>query len=164
MAIKKAYQDIVSHLEANPDKKVKAVLQDIIEMASAKVGGGRNSDNVLRDADGNVIAVFCYYHKMYEPVADVEYGKKATSSTGLNSMCKEGTSHWTKQQREAKKAQEELLDKVMAGELAASDLEAARAEIDKTKKVVVPREDKIGFATLEEAQKALSLPVTQAEA
>ena len=155
MAIKKAYQEIVAFLEENRNSKVSTILDGVIELASAKVGGGRATENVLRDAENNVIAVFCYYHKRYEPVADVEYGKKATSSTGLNSMCKEGTSNWTKQQRVAKKAGEELLDQVMNGELAAEDLEAARGEISKAKDVIVAREDGIGFETLDEAKAAL---------
>ena len=155
MAIKKAFQPIIAFLEENKNSKVSTILDGAIELASAKVGGGRSSENVLRDDEGNVVAVFCYYHKRYEPVADVEFGKKATSSTGLNSMCKEGTSQWTKQQRVAKKAGEQLLDDVMSGELAASDLEAARAEIDKAKAVITPREDGIGFETLDEAKAAL---------
>lgn len=155
MAIKKAYQAIVDFLEENRNSKVSTILDGVIELASAKTGGGRSSENVLRDEEGNVVAVFCYYHKMYEPVADVDYGKKATSSTGLNSMCKEGTSNWTKQQRAAKKGGEDLLNQVMAGELAAEDLAAARAELDEAKAVVVPREDGIGFATLDEAKAVL---------
>lgn len=157
MAIKKAYQEIITFLEENSDKKVKSIMPEVIELASAKVGGGRNGENVLRDAEGNVLAVFCYYHKMYEPVGDVEYGKKANSSTGLNSMCKEGTSHWTKQQRNAKKANEELLESIVAGELEVSDLEAKRAEISEAKSTVIPREDGIGFATLDEAKAALGV-------
>jgi hypothetical protein len=154
--IKKAFQPIISFLEANRDSKVKTILDGVIELASAKTGGGgRSSENVLRDAEGNVVAVFCYYHKKYEPVADVEYGKKATSSTGLNSMCKEGTSNWTKQQRAAKKAGEELLSQVSAGEIAIEDIEAMRTQIKEDTAAITPRADGIGFDTLEEAQAAL---------
>ena len=155
MAIKKAFQPIIAFLEENKGSKVSTILDGAIELASAKVGGGRSAENVLRDDEGNVVAVFCYYHKRYEPVADVEYGKKATSSTGLNSMCKEGTSNWTKQQRVAKKAGEQMLNDVMDGKLAREDMQAAREEIDTAKNVVIPREDGIGFETMDEAKAAL---------
>ena len=161
MAIKKAYVGIIDFLEENKDSKVKTILPGVIELASAKSGGGgRSSENVIREeanADGTpgaVVAIFCYYHKMWEPVADVEYGKKATSSTGLNSMCKKGTSLWTKQQRAAKVANEALLGDVGKGDVAVEDIAAVRADIDEAKNAIEPREDKIGFATLEEAQKA----------
>jgi hypothetical protein len=156
MAIKKAYVQIVEFLEANKDSKVKTILDGVIELASAKSGGGgRTSDNVLRDGDNNVVAIFCYYHKQYEPIADVEYGKKATSSTGLNSMCKEGTSRWTTQQRAAKKANEELLIQVQNGEVAPEDIATAREDIDKAKATIIAREDGIGYPDLESATKAL---------
>lgn len=156
--VKKAYQPIVDFLIENENKKVSTILDSVIKLAAAKTGGGgRDSQNVIRDADGNVLAVFCYYHKRYEPVADVEYGKKATSSTGLNSMCKEGTSQWTKQQRAFKSGSEELLQKVMDGELAAEDVKAAREELETERKKIIAREDGIGFETLEEAKEALGI-------
>ena len=155
MAIKKAYVDVVAFLEENKDSKVKTILPAIIELCSAKVGGGRNAENVLRNEAGEVVAVFCYYHKMYEPVADVEYGKKATSSTGLNNMCKEGTSNWTKQQRAYKKAGEEMLTSIQNGEMEVGDMEAVRAEHTAAKDLVVTREDGIGFASLDDAKAAL---------
>lgn len=155
MAIKKVYIALIEFLEANKDSKVKTILDGAIELCSAKVGGGRNAENVLRNEAGEVVAVFCYYHKMYEPVADVEYGKKATSSTGLNSMCKEGTSNWTKQQRAYKKAGEEMLTSIQNGEMEVADMEAVRAEHTAAKDLVIAREDSIGFATLDEAKAAL---------
>jgi hypothetical protein len=156
MAIKKAYQAIIDFLEVNKESKVKTILDGVIELASAKApGGGRASENVLRDAEGNVVAVFCYYHKMFEPVADVEYGNKATSSTGLNSMCKEGTSAWTKQQRAFKKAGEEMLTAIQAGEVEVADIETIRNADMALKDAIVAREDGIGFATIEEARAAL---------
>ena len=71
-----------------------------------------------KDGDGNVTHVFCYYHKVWEDVSQVEYGKKASNkATGLNTMCKVGLNQWSKQQRVAQKEKNELLEKMAKGEV-----------------------------------------------
>ena len=112
MAIKKDYQLIVEFLEANQNKKVATILEQLREMCSQS-----NTVTFKKDADGNVTEVFCYYHKRWELVSEQEYGKKASNkATGLNTMCKVGYNQWTKQQSMAKKAKEQLLSRVAAGE------------------------------------------------
>ena len=112
MAIKKDYQLIVEFLEANQNKKVATILKQLREMCSQS-----NTATFKKDADGNVTEVFCYYHKRWELVSEHEYGKKASNkATGLNTMCKVGYNQWTKQQSAAKKAKEQLLTRVAAGE------------------------------------------------
>lgn len=112
MAIKKDFQAIVEFLEANQNKKVATILEQLREMCSAQ-----NTVTFKKDADGNVTEVFCYYHKRWELVSEHEYGKKASNkATGLNTMCKVGLNQWTKQQSVAKKAKEQLLARVAAGE------------------------------------------------
>ena len=112
MAIKKDYQLIVEFLEANQNKKVATILEQLREMCSQQ-----NTVTFKKDADGNVTEVFCYYHKRWELVSEHEYGKKASNkATGLNTMCKVGYNQWTKQQAAAKKAKEQLLARVAAGE------------------------------------------------
>lgn len=164
--IKKAYQAIVDLLEANLNSKVKTILPAVIELATAKTGG-KATTTFIKDADGKVIAVFCYYHKRWELVAAVEFGKKATSATGLSNMCKEGTSAWTKQQATAKKANAKLLVDVGAGDVAPGDIAKVQADIEAARGVVVVREDKHGFETEEaaiEAFKALPIAEDKAEA
>lgn len=154
MAIKKAYEELVAFLEENKDSKVKTILPAVEEMCSKSAAGGGGAQNYIKDADGNVTHVFCYYHKMWEPVTGddaVEYGVKQTSATGLNSMCKEGTSQWTKQQRAAKKAGAELLDAVANGEVAPEDIKKEQEAIDAAKAEIVPREDGVGSADKPEA-------------
>ena len=112
MAIKKDYQLIVEFLEANQNKKVATILEQLREMCSQS-----NTVTFKKDDDGNVTEVFCYYHKRWELVSEHEYGKKASNkATGLNTMCKVGYNQWTKQQSTAKKAKEQLLSRVAAGE------------------------------------------------
>ena len=112
MAIKKDFQLIVEFLEANQNKKVATILEQLREMCSQQ-----NTVTFKKDDEGNVTEVFCYYHKRWELVSEHEYGKKASNkATGLNTMCKAGYNQWTKQQSAAKKAKEQLLARVAAGE------------------------------------------------
>ena len=113
MAIKKDYVELVEFLTTNKNKKVETILEQVREMCSQKV-----ETTFKKDEDGNVTHVFCYYHKVWEDVSQVEYGKKASNkSTGLNTMCKVGLNQWSKQQRVAQKEKNELLEKMAKGEV-----------------------------------------------
>lgn len=151
MAIKKAYTAIVALLTANQGLQVSDVLAEVIELASAKTGGGGGQASTFhKDEEGNTIAIRCYYHGLWMDPAEVEFGAKASSPTGLNSMCKDGMSKWTKQQRAAKAARNELLDSVANGETSADDLPGLLAEIEETRNAVIPREDEYGYESLED--------------
>ncbi len=113
MAIKKDYVELVNFLETNKNKKVETILEMVREMCSQKV-----ETTFRKDEDGNVTHVYCYYHKVWEDVSQVEYGKKASNkATGLNTMCKVGLNQWSKQQRVAQKEKNELLEKMAKGEV-----------------------------------------------
>lgn len=113
MAIKKDYVELVEFLTNNKNKKVETILDQVREMCSQKVELTFRKDN-----EGNVTHVFCYYHKVWEDVSVVEYGKKASNkSTGLNTMCKVGLNAWSKQQRVAQKEKNDLLEKMSKGEV-----------------------------------------------
>ena len=149
--IKKAYKDIVDLMEANVDAVVADILPAVIELAAAKTGSGGGKATVFeRDEEGEVVAIRCYYHKLWMDPRVVEFGKKATSPTGMNNMCKDGVSKWTKQQREIKNAEADILNKVADGELAVADIAAEQARIAEEAARIEPREDGYGFATLEE--------------
>ncbi len=145
MSTKKAFVPLIELLEANKDKKVSEILDQAKALTDAKTGGGgRSADNVLRNDKGEVTHIFCYYHKMWESVTDVEFGKKASSPTGLSNMCKEGTASWTKQQRDAKTARDKLLKDVAAGEVKPSEIGTRTEEIEKARQEIIPRKDKKG--------------------
>lgn len=113
MAIKKDYVELVNFLETNKNKKVETILEMVREMCSQKV-----ETTFKKDENGNVTHVYCYYHKVWEDVSQVEYGKKASNkATGLNTMCKVGLNQWSKQQRVAQKEKNELLEKMAKGEV-----------------------------------------------
>lgn len=148
MTIKKAFQDIVEYLQTNDTCIVADVLPHILSLASAKAGGGKCSAH-HRDDEGNVVAIRCFYHGTWMDPRVVEFGKKVSSASGLNSMCKEGSSKWTKQQRDAKKAKEQLLMEVASGELDPSDLAQCLTDIEDARNEVVPFSG-TDYETLEE--------------
>ena len=135
--IKKQYEAIYAILEANRNKKVSTVMPQLLELMTAK----QAQKNFLVDAEGNVTHVYCYYHKQWEDVAVAEYGAKASSASGLNSMCKEGVSQWTKQQKAIKQLQSKALELVQANELDASDINTWLEHEETKLRVIVARED-----------------------
>lgn len=148
--IKKAYQPIVSLLEANPDVKVKTLLDQVRELASAKSAGGGAATTFHKDEAGNVVAIKCYYHQKWMNPQLAEFGKKTGSASGYNTMCKDGLSKWNKQQSAFKRAKEELLSALAAKEITPDDIAAKLAEFEQARDQVIPREDSYGFDTLEE--------------
>lgn len=138
MSVKKAYVELVEFLKENQNKKISTIMPEILELVTSKT----NSTTFRKDESGQVTHIFCYYHKKWEPVE--LFGNKKHSTTGYNSMCKEGVNQWSKQQREAKKAEASLLDRVASGELSVDDIQSERDKIEESKNVIVPREDGIG--------------------
>jgi hypothetical protein len=153
--IKTQYQEIFALLEENSNKKVSTILPQLVELMSRKCNNSGQVNTFHKDEEGNVIAIYCYYHKKWELVNVAEYGAKATSATKLNTMCKEGVSNWTKQQRAKKTADTALLTKVASGDIAVSSIGELRDEILEKSKVIVDRTDQHGFETLEEALDSL---------
>lgn len=132
---KKMFVELVTFLNNNKDKKVVDVWSQIEELTMSK----KQEETILYDKDGKVTHIYCYYHKQWEDVTSVDYGKKASSKSGLNTMCKIGTNLWTKQQSNASKAKEEVLTGVQNGSIKPIDIktrldevEATRNSIDKT--------------------------------
>lgn len=151
MAIKKQYKDIVAILEANKDKKVSSVLEQILAIASASTT--RAESTYLKDVNNQVVAIFDYYFKRWMPLVGnlaVDFGKKENTQTGLNTMCKVGVSLWTKQQSQAKKDGQALLSRVANGEVKPEDITVEQAKIEDARKVIAPTE--LGFATQEELE------------
>ncbi|UOF80187.1 hypothetical protein [Caudoviricetes sp.] len=153
MTIKKAFNPIFDLLTANPDALVKDLLPQLTALMSSSNTVGQTS---YKDEQGNVIAIYCYYHKKWELIANHEYGVKAGSSTGLNTMCKLGVSEWTKQQRKAKQAGELLLKGLTDGAIQVSDLVLKQEEIENQRTSIVYAESYSNFfETLDELKVSL---------
>lgn len=134
MEIKKAYKELYELLEANANKKVSTILPELTKLMEAKT----MKETVRYAEDGSVEAIFCYYHKEWELVSDVDYGTKKSSKSGLNTMCRVGANAWSKQQRDAKKANDELIAKVTSGEIDASELTSRKEAIEAERTKIVP--------------------------
>lgn len=161
MAIKKSFVPIMEHLNENLNKKVSDVIEAITAMASTKTGGKKGgtsgASTFLKDVAGNTVAIFDYYFKRWMPLVGeqaVEFGAKASAASGYSSMSKEGTSLWTKQQAEAKKAMSQILVDVESGNLEIAEIAAKKEEIEATRKKIA--ETNLGFATLEEVKEYLA--------
>lgn len=153
--IKKAYTAIISVLsaaiEADENATIASVIDEVTALAAAKTGaGGGKATAFHRNEEGEVVAIKCYYHKLWMDPRVVDFGLKATSPTGLNNMCKDGVSKWTKQQRDVKAQEADLLGRVTSGDLAVEDIPAEQERIAEEAKSITPREDEYGFETLEE--------------
>ena len=151
--IKKAFQPIMSVIAAGlaAGTVAQEVYDEALSLVTAKVGsGGGKATTFHKNDDGVVVAVLCYYHKKWMDPRVAEFGAKASSATGLNSMCKEGVSKWTKAKNAAKTAEAGLLARVTAGELAAEDIPAEQARIAEEASTIIAREDGYGFDTLDE--------------
>tara|TARA_R100000908_G_scaffold55409_1_gene30688 strand:- start:242 stop:703 length:462 start_codon:yes stop_codon:yes gene_type:complete len=143
--VKKQFEELYAVLEENKNKKVSTILPQLIELMSKKNNASGQANTFIKNDEGEVIAIYCYYHKKWELLTEVEYGSKKGTATGYNTMCKEGVSKWTKQQRVKKAAEAELLTKVGSGELQVTDIASEQERILEESKVIQPREDGHGF-------------------
>jgi len=132
--IKKGYTELHAILSANQDMTVKKLMAQLLPIMQQEV-----RDEAHRYVDGR-LEIFCYYHKQWEFADQVEYGKKANTKTGLNTMCKVGTNNWTTQYRIYKDSSSKILAKVSAGELSYEDIPAEQAKYAEERNKIVPLE------------------------
>lgn len=165
MSIKKVFQSVIAFLEANKDARVSKVLPEIMEMCSAKQGGGTTARSFYKQGEELVAARCGFFEKWFDP-AVVEFGKKAGTASGLNSMCKLGVNEWTARNNAHKKGRDAAFADFTAGKLSADDFQAKLREVDSARDAekVLP-EGVVGYDTLEEllASKGLKLEEQAAE-
>jgi len=150
ITVKKTYQDLVEFLQENKNKKVSTILPTVLEMTKQK-----NNLKTHLVHNGKVFAIFCYYHKQWELLEHVEYGQKASSATGYNTMCKIGVSKWTKQNNKIKKIGSSILAMLETGKLQQANISDKKAELVAKAKELDVTDMPEGFETLEEVQEIL---------
>jgi len=146
MSIKKPFVSLVNFLEANKSSLVEDILEEVYLMAESK----KTTSTIMTNNDGKVLAVFCYYHKQWEPIGMVEYGSKVNTTSGLNTMCKIGVSKWTKKQRDAKTAKENLLIEVANGNVQVSEILKLQEDIEVERLTMNIEDMPIGYSSEEE--------------
>lgn len=131
MKVKKAYTELFELLNNNRDKTVETIWAEIESLCS---GSERAEKTFFKNDDNQIVSIYCYYHKRWEDISDHAYGRKVNSTTGYNTMCKIGVNQWTKQQRLAKLAKEELLSRVSQGLVDVTEIPAEQARIEDERK------------------------------
>jgi hypothetical protein len=150
MATKKVFAPIMTLLAANMGATVGDIYADVEALTSAKTGGGGGKATTFhKDEEGNVVAVQCYYHQKWFDPRVVDFGKKATSPTGLDRFTKHGLSMWTKQQAACKKATAEVYARLLAEEISNDEARELIAKAEAEKSTIVDHPEG-GFETLEE--------------
>ena len=134
MNTKKSFVEIVTLLQNNQDKKVSDILEEVLQLTISK-----KVQSVLRFNNKDELThIFCWYHKEWEDISKIEYGKKASTETGLNTFCKIGVNQWTKQQAVAKQSKEDLLMEVAEGKIKTDDITKKLGEIEMERCKVYP--------------------------
>lgn len=150
MTVKKSYLELVTFLEENKNKKVASILDEIYKLTKQS----HKAKTFLTNDKGEVYAIFCYYHKQWELIDDVPYGVKASSTTGFNTMCKVGTSEWTKQNNAAKQVGSTILTMLEQGDIQADEIaETKERLIDATKQINTANMP-VGYQTEEDVEQA----------
>lgn len=162
MQVKKQYEEIFAimqaALEAKPKCQLSTLMPDLLAVMQSKGSGSDIGKTFLKDEEGRTYAVYCYYHKRWELVDHIEYGKKANTATGLNTMCKDGVSKWSKQQRQYNKAKDALLMQVADGTLPGDKVPGMLEELETARKEIISHDfgDEWSFETVEELQDFMS--------
>lgn len=153
MPIKKACQPIVDLLNKHLDRPISDVIDEVITLASAKARSAKGPrERMYIMHEDKPVAVKCYYFQRWMPIVGskaVEFGTKAgNKTTGLNNMCKEGVSNWTKQNKALKDSERNIFAEVKKGNIAPTDIEAKeKAEAKEIKKIA---KTDLGFETRDE--------------
>lgn len=132
MSTKKVFVELLTFLETNKSKKIIDVLDKIKDLTNSK----KNNITIAYDNKKKAYAIFCYYHKQWELLSDVEYGKKASSKSGFNTMCKIGTNAWTKQQSVARAKKSGLLNDVASQKVDPKELLNKMDEIETNRTLI----------------------------
>ena len=137
---------IITLLQGNLDKQVSEVLPEVLKLASTT----KQAKTSLQDEQGKTVAIFCYYHKQWEILADVPYGNKASSTTGYNTMCKCGVRHWTRQNNARKNIANLVLDELTNGSITVGQMAGRKAELLAELSQINPADKPVGYANLED--------------
>lgn len=155
MTIKKDLQPLFNHLQALEGKKLTSKLINEIAtqfLATKNSNGSGSRTTAYFNDKRELVAVFCYYHKKWELVSAIEYGQKAGTKTGLNTMCKEGVSAWTKSNRSKVKAKDDLLAQYTAGTIDSDAFKAALQALDEPAVIEPHSDEEHSFDTIEQLE------------
>lgn len=159
LTIKKDNIELHQYLQSLIGKKVtEKLVTDIATrfLATKNNNGSGSRTTAYYDADRNLVAVYCYYHKQWELVEYIPYGVKSGTKTGLNTMCKEGVSAWTKNNRATVKAKDELLQLFTKGDITSDEFKDKLTLLDTASAPEPHSDEEHSFATLADLESYLN--------
>lgn len=167
LTIKKDMQDLYNELKALENLKLTPARLEALAtkyLATKNNNGSGSRTTTYYDENRNLVAVYCYYHKAWELVEHISYGSKSGTKTGLNTMCKEGVSAWTKGNRNKTKAKDDLLTTFTSGSITADDFKAGLQALDTTTSPEPHSDEEHSFATITDLEAYLvTAEATEAE-
>ena len=145
-------ETIVAYLNDNSTKKVSTILDELTTMLESikLTTSARMGRTYLVGQDNKVYAIYCYYHKQWELLSEVEYGSKVSSSHGYNTMCKQGVREWTRQQKNLKLLGNEILSKLENGELLVEEIADYKTAREESIRAINAYEMPIGYENQED--------------
>ncbi len=140
-------------------KASKVLTAALSALTIPKVGGSSDvNDYTAFDDEGNVISVFCTYHKMWEPVTaigededgnDVEFAlfkANEKSKNGYERECLEGTASWRAQTKVFKSTNDAVVADLLEGAIDNVTAKQLIADATVARSVHSPRADGLGSA------------------
>jgi len=134
--------DILKTHKINND----ALTLELTELLGPKAGGLSTNPPKLND-DGEIVELWCTWHKCYEPV---ESFAKRQTKTGYNRHCTEATKQCRLYEAEVKKLQKltkEQMEMVLEGEISVEQAKTIKEDNDaKIAELNELKEQKVDFA------------------
>lgn len=145
-------------VELTNKKLTPKVLATLTEqfLATKNSNGSGSRTTAYYDDNRDLVAVYCYYHKKWELVDHIAYGNKKGTKTGLNTMCKEGVSMWTKNNRGNAKAKDALLHKFTEGDITEAEFKDYLNDLKAPTAPEVHSDEEHSFDTLEQLEEYIS--------
>lgn len=144
----KNYTDLATLLSENSKARISTYAEQILLLAKPIT---RNAKTSMRK-DGEVVAIFCYYHKQWELLSEVDYGKKASSNTGCNTMCKAGVNAWTRQNNTIKQIGSTILSLLENDKINVNEISTTKTRLEAEARIIDISTKPIGYNDSEIAE------------
>jgi len=164
----KLHEEVLSL--CNTHNASKKLTEALSELTKPKVGGSSDvNDYTAFNEDGSVAAIFCTYHKQWEPVsavrtvdaveADEEAGTEAVeayeedfnlfvedtkSKNGFRRYCDAGDKQWKEAAKLFKTSKEAIVTDILDGEMSGADGKSALEKLQEARDIHTPRVDGLG--------------------
>jgi len=154
MQIKKQFTELITLLESNQEKMIKTILPQVLALCESKVA----TLNCLFDKNKRAFAIYCYFHKQWEIVLEVDYSAVSKSPSGKSRLCKLGQKAFTAQQNAFKLVPSKVLELVESGKIKTSEIKETTSKLLQDTKTLIEethQHDTNLYNTLEQVEAKL---------